>query len=262
MSDSLTRHSWKPNTRITHTRMMQPPTITSARSRSSPGLWMRSASCLGGDGAEHVFGRRLGEHEVVDAVAVVLGETLLDGGDRADGAGQADERRPPSRIGSCGAAILEFVAHVADGVRQLLGGGRVARAGTARSAARSRCRASGRLRLRSTPTTNSVEPPPMSTTRNGPSCGSRSAVAPAKLSRPSSSPLSNSGTTPSASSRRAEELVAVDGVARRRRGRRRAPWSTPCSSIEAAVVRAARRRYGRSPPGRAGRSCRRPGRAG
>ena len=57
----------------------------------------------------------------------------------------------------------------------------------------------------------SVEPPPMSTTRNGPSAGSRSAVAPAKLSWPSSSPLISSGRTPmaaSAASKKSAELLA------------------------------------------------------
>ena len=50
------------------------------------------------------------------------------------------------------------------------------------------------------PTMHSVDPPPMSITRNGPSLGSKSAVAPAKLIRPSSSPLSSSGRVPTISS--------------------------------------------------------------
>src|ERR1039458_3964063 len=49
------------------------------------------------------------------------------------------------------------------------------------------------------PATNSVDPPPISTTRNGPSSGSRSATAPDIERDPSSLPVSNSGDTPVAS---------------------------------------------------------------
>ncbi len=48
------------------------------------------------------------------------------------------------------------------------------------------------------PKANSVDPPPRSTTRNGPSAGSRSDVAPAKDRAASSSPDSSSGATPTA----------------------------------------------------------------
>ena len=47
------------------------------------------------------------------------------------------------------------------------------------------------------PITNSVEPPPMSTTRNGPVAGSSSPTAPAKDSSASSSPVITSGCWPS-----------------------------------------------------------------
>ena len=61
------------------------------------------------------------------------------------------------------------------------------------------------------PTTNSVEPPPMSTTRNGPSLGSRSAVAPAKARCASAMPDNNSGRNPtmaSAASKNSSRLPA------------------------------------------------------
>ena len=48
--------------------------------------------------------------------------------------------------------------------------------------------------------TNSVDPPPISTTRNGPPCvPSSSAVAPVNDSMASSDPVSTSGATPSIS---------------------------------------------------------------
>ena len=48
-------------------------------------------------------------------------------------------------------------------------------------------------------TENSVEPPPMSTTTNGPRAGSSPVVAPRNVSRPSSSPESSSGSAPTTS---------------------------------------------------------------
>ena len=44
MSDSLARSSSKPNVRSTETRITAPPTITSTRPGSRPGLWRRSAA--------------------------------------------------------------------------------------------------------------------------------------------------------------------------------------------------------------------------
>src|SRR5664280_3716681 len=53
--------------------------------------------------------------------------------------------------------------------------------------------------LASVPVTSSVEPPPMSSTRNGPPSGSRSETAPASDSRPSCVPASSSGWNPAIS---------------------------------------------------------------
>ena len=119
------------------------------------------------------------------------------------------------------------------------------------------------------PSTNSVEPPPMSTTRNGgraaarraPRGASSEAVAPRKDSSASSRPVTTSGACPrvprtmsSKSPRLAASRVALvaDHAHRRRaelaRRRRR--------------TRRARAGCARSPPGPAGRWRRRPGRAG
>ena len=55
--------------------------MTSARASSRPGLCDPVARGLGGQRAEHVLAAAAGEHEVVDAVAVVLGQAELDRGD-------------------------------------------------------------------------------------------------------------------------------------------------------------------------------------
>ena len=93
MSASVTSISSKPSTRKMPTSTAVPPTITSTRPGSRPGLWARCCGGLGGEGAEHVLGRGARQTEVVDALGVVLGEAELDRGDGGDGAGEADERR-------------------------------------------------------------------------------------------------------------------------------------------------------------------------
>ena len=93
MSASDTSTSSKPSTRRTLTSTIAPPTITSTRPGSSPGLCARCSRALGGEGAEHVLGGGRVKMEVVDALGVVLGQAELDRGDGGDGAGEADERR-------------------------------------------------------------------------------------------------------------------------------------------------------------------------
>ena len=125
MSASDTIISSKPNRRNSATSTQQPPTITSARASSRPGLWMRSAQRLGGERAEHVLGRVAGEHEVVDGVAVVGGEPDLDRGDRGDRAGQADERAGLGAAGDLADHVVEVGVGEADAGGQLLGQRRV-----------------------------------------------------------------------------------------------------------------------------------------
>ena len=72
-----------------------PPTITSTRPGSRPGLCARCAADSVASGAEHVLGGVAREHEVVDLLGVVLGEAQLDRGDGGDGPGEPDQRRAP-----------------------------------------------------------------------------------------------------------------------------------------------------------------------
>ena len=78
MSLSDTRHSSKPSWRMictsTHSRRRSRRLAPSSR----PGLCDAVGARLGGERAEHVLDGRPGQHEVVDAVAVVLGEPDLD----------------------------------------------------------------------------------------------------------------------------------------------------------------------------------------
>ncbi len=112
------------------------------------------------------------------------------------------------------------------------------------------------------PSTSSVEPPPMSTTRTGSGAGPvRLRTAPSKASAASCSPVRMSGATPSRSSTPPHEHLAVAGVAHRGRGaqpdpgRAVAPGWWPRS-------RPAPRTSAPAPRPPAGRSRRRPGRAG
>jgi hypothetical protein len=59
------------------------------------------------------------------------------------------------------------------------------------------------------PSTNSVEPPPMSITRNGRSAGSSPRVAPSKARTASCAPETTSGSTPSDASAMAEKSARL-----------------------------------------------------
>ena len=99
----------------------QPPTITSARASSNPGLWIRSASrsVASVRNTSSMAVRR--EREVVDQVAVVLGHPELDRADRGDGAGQADHRLGlRATAGTSRDEVLEPGRRLGDGVAQLL----------------------------------------------------------------------------------------------------------------------------------------------
>ena len=88
---------------------------------------------LGRERAEHVLGRGAREPEVVDLLAVVLGEAQLDRGDGGDGARRARRASPPRpRRGSRAATSATRSRTDRDRVRQLLGRGRVGVRGTAR----------------------------------------------------------------------------------------------------------------------------------
>ena len=76
------------------------------------------------------------------------------------------------------------------------------------------------------PDTSSVEPPPMSRTRNGPSAGSRSATAPAIERRPSARPVSSSGTRPVTSAAAARNSSPLEASRRRRGGGQATPRHT------------------------------------
>ena len=74
-----------------------------------PGVVDPVGQRLGGERAEHVLGGRPGQCEVVDPVAVVLGQPELDRGDGGDGAGQADDRRaPPASTAGTRGQVLEL----------------------------------------------------------------------------------------------------------------------------------------------------------
>ena len=102
MSDSEWTMASRPRWRMIATNVQQPPTITSARASSSPGLAIRSAR-LGGERAEDVLGGVAGEDEVVEAVAVVGGQADLDGDDVSRPCRPADHGgRVPGRRGCRG----------------------------------------------------------------------------------------------------------------------------------------------------------------
>jgi hypothetical protein len=81
------------------------------------------------------------------------------------------------------------------------------------------------------PTVSSVDPPPMSTTRKGPSPASSSAVAPVNVSWPSSSPLSSSGRTPRISSAASNSSSRLD-ASRAAEVAVMRTWVAACASIE------------------------------
>ena len=225
MSASETRHSSKSKWRMMATsRISSRPTMTSTRSCSSPGLYGRSARGRGGQSAERrprtasrvedEWWMRCRRRRAGSISASIIG--------RCHGAGQADQpdgvvdggqlpgaRRRGSRAPPRGPAESSRVE----------GGSCVQEAlGEADAADVEGNHAWARAASGPGPTANSVEPPPMSTTSDGPSAGSSSAVAPAKDRRPSSSPSSSSGRTPIDGLGRGEEVLAVAGVTRRRRG--------------------------------------------
>ena len=138
------------------------------------------------------------------------------------------------------------------------------RAGAARSAARSRCRptrgraAGVRRRARTRSSRRRCRRP-----GTAPGAVPRSSrVAPAKDSAASSSPVTTSGSTPSALADAADELVAVRGVAGGRGRDEPHPLGARARAITRGVASAARRRCAPAPRGRAGRCGRRPARAG
>ena len=127
MSLSDTSSSSMPSVRTKATSTQQPaddhvgPRLLQARVVDPVG------QALGGQRAEHVLDGRPREAEVVDVVAVVLGQPDLDGGDRRDGAGQADDglglRAPPAPRAT---RSSNHAGRLGDGVAELLGRRRVA----------------------------------------------------------------------------------------------------------------------------------------
>ena len=199
MSASDTRHSANPNWRITFTSTHSPPTITSARASSMPGFssrsarvsvarvrktsstaslvsrkwWIRSRS----------YSRRpcstAAAHETVPASPTSVRASATPGTSRSTSSTWPStiDRHDTNSSGSGGSCSIHCSVRRTQPMSQ-----------------------DSTPSARVVPTTNSVDPPPMSRIRNGPSAGSRSAVAPANERRPSSSPGSSSGRTPSAAS--------------------------------------------------------------
>ena len=99
MSASDTRHSSKP--KLAHDRHEDAAARRRSRRPAPPrgrgcGCARRSGSVASVRNTSSAAALR--EHEVVDAVAVVVGQAELDRGHRRHRAGQADERRAPSTI--------------------------------------------------------------------------------------------------------------------------------------------------------------------
>ena len=135
---------------------------------------------------------------------------------------------------------------------------------TARSGAR--CPSASRSRAprgpARRPTTNSVEPPPMSSTRYGGGAGRGSSpCVPPRNDRPASrSPLITSSSLPRESADGRGELLAVLRVADGARGRDADALGVQGAGAAAEASEHLDRARG-APPGRTGRSDRRPGRA-
>ena len=133
---------------------------------------------LGGERAEHVLDRVAGESEVVDASRSYSARPI------STAATVVIVPARPTNVRACGHCrhladdVVEPARRLGDGVGQLLGRGRVVLQVLLGQAHAADVDRDAPPRTRSVPTTNSVEPPPMSTTRNGPSRGSSSAVAP------------------------------------------------------------------------------------
>ena len=160
-------------------------------------------------------------------------------GDRGDRAGQADERCGASSSGTACAARSIAASMSAIARRDLARGRRVAaqvplghpHAADVDRAARRRA---GRCRA-----TNSVEPPPMSTTRYG--VGDRAprrarASRRRRTARASSSPVTTSGSTPRRSRTPATNVVAVARVAGAPTSRRSAPARRRARAIDVGVA--------------------------
>ena len=219
MSDSDTRHSSTPSQRTMATKMQLPATITSARAGSRPGLCLRSSS---------------------DSVASVRNTSSM--ASRSNRKWWMASRSHSASPSSTAAIVVMVPARPTNVFAAVIAGhahGRCRRArprsprcrhGAPRAAGGSdsmycsvrRTHPMSIERDASTsvvPTMNSVEPPPMSTTRNGPSAGSSSAVAPRNDSSASCSPESSSGRTPMIASAASKNSSRLAGIAGRRRRR-------------------------------------------
>ena len=115
-----------PASRRIVTRTITPPTITSTRPGSSPGLWRRCVERLGREGAEHVLDRGLGQAEWWIRSRSYSGEPELDRGHRRHRAREPDERLArPSTPGTSRIDVGDVLAHDVHRLAQLLGRGRI-----------------------------------------------------------------------------------------------------------------------------------------
>ena len=209
----------------------QPPTMTSARPGSRPGVVVRSSAASVASVRNTSSAAARSSRKWWMRVAVVLGQADARRRRRCDRAGEADERAAPRCAGIVRDDVVEVASDHVERGRQLLGrGGSCAQEllGDAHAADVERDDAP---RARSVPTTNSVEPPPMSTTRNGPLGGVE--VGGGAEERQPGLLLAREQLGADAEDRLGgvEEVVAVGGVAGRGRGRRSAPASTPWRSM-------------------------------
>ena len=181
-------------------------------------------------------------------------------------AGQADERRDALERHD-GSATSSAASMSRDGSRDLVrrSAGRVR--GGARSCARSRCRPSARPRRRPSPRTNSVEPPPMSTTRYGPATpwareSPRRAGERQRRLLVTGDDLGRRRRVLEARARRRRTSAAFARVAGRRGGDEAHRARRPSSRHASAYSRVTAKRALHAPRGRCARCGRRRGRAG
>ena len=211
-----------PSGACTDTTTIAPPTITSTRPGSSPGLWRRCSigSVASVRNTSSAAARR--QAEVVDAVA--LGRRRRRARSRRASTPCPRSRSACSRCAAPGTSAVdvgEVVAHDRHGLAQLLGG-RADR--ECRNCSVSRTQP---MSIEHSPSGSSVPDDELGRAAADVDHEIRRGLAETRRSRPrnsrraSSSPESSSGRTPSTLLGRVEEVVAVRRVARRA-GRRRA----------------------------------------
>ena len=234
-----------------------PATIVGARSGCRPTTSRRCASVISASRASSSSTRREQQLVAVHAVGVVGVELLVDRGRRGGGAGDGDpalDRRalvlgqvPEEHLRACPRASACSSAGAGGSLwmwRSLM---RTTPAGSE----------TWKPAVRPMPTTNSVEPPPMSITTVGSTAAGRPDIAPRNVSCASSSPLSTRASSPKLARARASANSAPLEASRTAEVSTARFASQRCSSIAARYSRQHAPGRARPPPGRACRSRRR-----